>query len=189
MYPIYPSHMRNTSRMIISLLMILILTACGAQPTAAPTSVPPTQTMPAPTATSVPPTEVLPFPTSQPPTATPLPPVQAGSLDEILGAWSAVCGSGTCVIKFFEDGTYRHWYVKTTEGGVSEIDAGTITYTDGVFQLVSVNGSCEKQASGYYSALLSIKDDKPFLKFTATQADECPDRQNSVSRGMPEYTE
>jgi hypothetical protein len=146
MCTVFSPHSRNIPLIMISLLVILVLAACGAQPTSAPTNVPPTQALPSPSATSVPPAEELPSPTRLPPTSTPLPPVQVGSLNEILGEWSAVCGAGTCVIKFNEDGTYKHWYVKTTETGVSGIDAGTITYTDGVFHLVSVNGSCENQA-------------------------------------------
>jgi predicted dienelactone hydrolase len=55
---------------IFGLLLLIGLTACGAQPTSAPTNVPPTQALPSPTATGVPPTEELPSPTRLPPTST-----------------------------------------------------------------------------------------------------------------------
>lgn len=162
----------------IILLTALILNACGSQPATVSTNVPPAQALPSPTAN--PPTSVQPSPTS-----TPEAPVPVKSLDEIAGDWLTKCGAGSCIFEIHADGTYLQRYKTPTETGITQIDIGKITFSNGVFHLESTMGYCEPMPNGFYQASLIRMDGKPYqLNLEPTQQDECADRQNSITRGM-----
>ena len=170
------------------LLIFLILCACSSQQIIISTTPPSTQMSP----TQLPPTMVPPSPTSVPSTSTPEPPVLVTSMDEILGEWLSRCGGGPCTFKISADGTYNMRYINPTEGqGVTQIDRGKITFSDGVFHLESTSGYCSEMAGphGFYKASLKYIDGQLYLKLDGTQDDECGDRQSAIPREMKHYGE
>ena len=109
------------------------------------------------------------------------------SVDEITGKWLSRCGGGSCIWEFNSDGRYKSRYYPPTESGISVIESGTITFSEGIFHFSATNGFCESDLHGYYQATLDRKDGVLFLKFTPVQKDDCPDRQNTLTREMPYY--
>jgi hypothetical protein len=114
-------------------------------------------------------------------------------MDEILGEWvSSGCGGGPCVFEFRADGTYKNRYVTPTEGqGITMIDRGKITFSDGVFHLESTYGYCQimNTPHGYYQAFLTEVDGSPVLEFKSTEKnDECGDRKRAISNGLKPFT-
>ncbi len=182
------NHSISIPSLTISLILLtaLFLSACASQPTTGPTSAPPTPLPP----TQILPTTIPPSPTTVPSTNTPEPPVLVTSMDEILGEWLSRCGGGPCTVKISADGTYNMRYVNPTEGqGITQIDRGKITFSDGVFHLESTSGYCETMPNGFYRASLSYIDGQLYLKFDGTQKDECSDRQSMISREMKALSE
>lgn len=170
--------------LVISLILLasLVLNACGSQQTTISTSAPPTPTQ-------VPPTMVPPSPTSDPATSTPEPPVLVTSMDEVLGEWLSRCGGGPCTIKISADEKYSISYVNPTEGqGVTLVERGKITFSDGIFHLETTSGFCETMPNGFYQAFLKHIDGELYLEMQGTQDDECGDRQSMISRDMKNYT-
>lgn len=167
--------------LILSLILLapLVLNACGIQQTTISTIVPPTEVIP---------TMVPPSPTSLHATSTPELPVLVTSMDEILGEWLSRCGGGPCTLKISADGIYSIRYIHPTEGqGITQVEKGKITFSEGIFHLESTAGGCESTPNGFYRAFLKHKDGTLYLEMEGTQDDECRDRQNMIGRAMKYY--
>ena len=150
--------------------------AAGAAPTQAPVLPSPASIPP----TSIPPTLPKPSPMPSP---TPLPSIQVQSLQEIVGGWKSpgtVCAGNPCLLRFKADGSFE--IDSLFQGAVDKvIESGKITLSDGIFHLETTGGECDGTTNGYYQVFLTSRDGKPLsLKFTATQPDECTDREKGL---------
>jgi hypothetical protein len=142
--------------LLISMLAALLLNGCGLHPSKPAT--------PVPTATAA--------------------PVQASTLEGVLGEWVTLCAAGPCIFTINADGTYEQRTLTTSTPGASLIDRGVIILSRGIFHFVSITGGCQEKPDGYYQAFLSEAGGNTLLNFRPIKVDECPDRQQSLSRWM-----
>jgi len=117
------------------------------------------------------------------PTATPMP---VTAYEQLVGKWRSSCGAGPCTLEFKSDGRYRNAYINSTETGITTIESGTVTFTDGILHFVATSGGCkvENHPNGYYTAALFHRDNNLYLVLTPAPNDECPDRRLMYSRDM-----
>jgi hypothetical protein len=161
----------------------------SASPTQAPTSLLVASTSPpAPVTESASPTQALPSPTLtiEPTMSAPETPMPVTAFELLIGKWLSLCGAGPCTLEFKSNGKYRNAYVNKTETGITSIESGTVTFTEGVLHFVATSGGCEVEnhPNGYYTAALFHIDNELYLVLTPAPNDECPDRQHMYTRDM-----
>ena len=170
------SNGRSSRIIVVICLLAILLTACGTQPVPMMEGAPPAQVLPSPANT-------LP-----PPTSTPDTPVPVTAYEHLIGKWLSVCGAGACTLEFKSDGSYRAAYVKKTESGITTIETGKVTFSDGVLHFASnATGYCVLEGghpNADYTAVQFHLDGNLYLRLTSAPDDECSDRKDMYSRDM-----